>query len=67
MIQRRTLVLAGASTLTLVGCGTATKGNEADPAAKRRQIDSEVDAALSNLFAKAGGSRELVEKAQGVP
>jgi len=66
MIQRRTLVLAGGFTLTLAGCGTATKGSEADPAAKRQQIDAEVDAALSNLYAKANGSKELVQKAQGV-
>jgi lipid-binding SYLF domain-containing protein len=67
MIHRRTLVLAGSGiTLTLVGCGTATKGSDANPAEKRQQIDSAVDSALSNLYAKAAGSKELVDKAQGV-
>ena len=69
MIQRRTLLLATGSgfTLTLVGCsGMATKGSDADPAAKRQQIDSAVDSALSNLYAKAAGSKALVDKAQGV-
>jgi len=67
MIHRRTLVLASSGlTLTLVGCGTATKGSDADPAAKRQQINSAVDAALSNLYAKAAGSKELADKAQGV-
>jgi lipid-binding SYLF domain-containing protein len=38
----------------------------ADPAAKRREIDSSVDNALSELYAKGGGSKELVSKARGV-
>jgi len=66
MIHRRTLVLASGYTLTLAGCGTATKGSDADPASQRRQIDAGVDAALSNLYAKAAGSKELADKALGV-
>jgi lipid-binding SYLF domain-containing protein len=65
MILRRTFVLA--SGILVVGCSsTATSGSSADPAAKRAEIDASVDAALSNLYAKAPGSKELVAKAQGV-
>jgi lipid-binding SYLF domain-containing protein len=67
MIHRRTLVLATSGfSLTLIGCGTATSGSEADPATKRREIDSAVDTALSNLYAKVQGSHEIADKAQGV-
>ena len=65
MILRRTLLVA--SGFALVGCSaTATKGSDSNPAAKRAEIDAAVDAALSNLYGKVAGSRELAEKAQGV-
>jgi lipid-binding SYLF domain-containing protein len=67
MIHRRTLLLASGFGLTLAGCGaTTSSGSSADPAAKRQQIDAAVDAALSNLYTKAAGSKELADKAQGV-
>jgi lipid-binding SYLF domain-containing protein len=62
MIQRRTIVLAS-GTILVAGC---TSAGPSDPAAKRREIDAAVDNALSQLFNKATGSRELVEKARGV-
>jgi lipid-binding SYLF domain-containing protein len=64
MIQRRTIVLASGIVL-FAGC-TTTSGGTADPAAKRREIDASVDNSLAQLFSKAQGSRELVDKARGV-
>jgi lipid-binding SYLF domain-containing protein len=66
MNRRDLLVLAGA--VLAAGCASSTSGggSSADPAAKRREIDASVDNALSELYAKAPGSKELVAKSQGV-
>jgi lipid-binding SYLF domain-containing protein len=68
MNKRHFLVATtGALALALAACTTATGGGDAStPAAKRASIDSAVDAALSNLYAQAPGSRELAAKARGV-
>lgn len=49
--------------LTLAGCATDTP---IDASAKRRSIDADIDLALTGLFDKTKGSKELVEKAKGV-
>ena len=62
MNRRNLLLVAGATLAT--GCSTMTSGT-ADPAAKRTAIDASVDQALSELYSKAPGSRELMSKARG--
>jgi lipid-binding SYLF domain-containing protein len=66
MKRRDLLVVAGA--VLVAGCATSTSsgGGPSDPAAKRREIDAAVENALSELYAKATGSRELVSNARGV-
>jgi lipid-binding SYLF domain-containing protein len=65
MNRRDLLIVAGA--VLAAGCATSTStGGDADPAAKRREIDAAVDSALAELYAKAPGSRELVAKSRGV-
>lgn len=61
-MNRRDLILVGGAAL-FAGCSTT---DTADPAAKRREIDAGVDNALSELYSRATGSRELVAKSQGV-
>ncbi|HSW34013.1 MAG TPA: YSC84-related protein [Steroidobacteraceae bacterium] len=47
------------------GC-TTTSGGSSDPAARRKSIDTTVDAALGELYRQVPGSRDLVNRAQGV-
>ncbi|HEX3140682.1 MAG TPA: YSC84-related protein [Rhizobacter sp.] len=63
MYRRNLLLAAGAS--IVAGC-TTTSGGSSDPAAKRAEINAEVDKALSDLYAKVPGSRELLVSARGV-
>ena len=63
-MNRRNLLLY-ASAAVVAGCSTTT-GSTADPAAKRRELEASVDAALSELYASAPGSRELAGKARGI-
>jgi lipid-binding SYLF domain-containing protein len=65
--KRLFLAATTAALLVLSGCSTTgpDSGN-ADPAAKRASIDAAVNSALSNLYAQAGGSQEMVSKAKGV-
>ena len=67
-MKKRVVLSAGfAALLFVAGCSTTTSGSgSSDPAAKRRSIDSSVDAALANLYKAEAGSRELVAKAKGV-
>jgi len=67
MNRRELLVIA--SSVFVAGCASSASGGgggNADPAAKRREIDAAVDAALSELYAKVPGSKEIVAKSQGV-
>ncbi|HYP85459.1 BPSL1445 family SYLF domain-containing lipoprotein [Variovorax sp.] len=67
MYKRTFMAFGAAALLALTACTTTTSaGKDGDPAAKRRSIDSGVDAALSKLYAQAPGSREMVSKAKGV-
>ena len=64
MNKRHLLTTAlSAIAIALAGCATDTP---IDAGAKRRSIDADIDLALSGLFDKTKGSRELVEKAKGV-
>lgn len=58
--------MIGGATLLIAGCSTTSGGGSSDPAAKRRQIDAEVDNALAQLNAATPDARELAGRAQGV-
>jgi lipid-binding SYLF domain-containing protein len=64
-----TIVAAAALAVgSITGCSTtATKDASAtdSPAAKRRAIDADVDAALARLYAQEPSARELVAKSRG--
>lgn len=60
--------LAGGS-LALAGCtttGFGSRNSAAQNAAKRSQIDADVDATLARLFNTVDGSRELIGRSRGV-
>ncbi|HET7794927.1 MAG TPA: YSC84-related protein [Rhizobacter sp.] len=63
-MYRRTLLLAAGSSV-FAGCST-TSSAPSDAAAKRADINASVDRALSDLYAQAKGSRELVASSRGV-
>jgi lipid-binding SYLF domain-containing protein len=68
----KTAAAFAATGLGLSGCGTTTSANvtsaSSPPSGTRRRadLDSNVDAALSRLYSAVSGSRELVQKANGV-
>lgn len=67
-MQRRTFVTAiaaGASLIALGAC-TTTPRTPVDKAAKRTEIDRDVDAALERLYTTVRGSRELASRARGM-
>ena len=55
----------GAAGLALAGC-TTTPSTPANPAARRREIDTAADSALSRLYTGVRGARELSDRARGV-
>jgi lipid-binding SYLF domain-containing protein len=66
----RTVVLT-ASGLAVVGCSTtattsATTGIDTSAEKRHREINERIDAVLPRLYSTVHGSRELVEKANGV-
>jgi lipid-binding SYLF domain-containing protein len=63
-MKRRILLLACSAGL-VAACSTPGEGT-ADPAAKKRAINAEVDGALADLYAAHPGSKELASKAQGI-
>lgn len=63
-MKRRNLLLACSAGL-VAACSTTSEG-PADPAAKRRAIDAEVDGALADLYASSPTARELGSKARGI-
>ncbi|MDB5822266.1 MAG: twin-arginine translocation pathway signal [Herminiimonas sp.] len=72
-MQRREF-LAGIATATigglaLSGCGTTSTASTTqggDPAQRRREIDTNVDASLTRLYSSVPGSKELSAKAFGM-
>lgn len=64
-MKRREILLIGGATL-IAGCSTTSGGSSADPAAKRRALDAEVDGAISQLVAASPEAGELAGRAQGV-
>ncbi len=72
-MQRRDFIRTGGAALTVASLsfavGTATMNQAAASgtnAAKRRSIDAKVRGTMSRLYSIVKGSRELVEKANGV-
>ncbi len=70
-MERRTFLkhtgtVLGANVLLLAGCTTTRPNAPADRDARRREIDSGADGALTRLFANARGSRELADRAEGI-
>jgi lipid-binding SYLF domain-containing protein len=70
MVRRAFLIGSGVTVglVALTGCET-TSGTPTTPGekeAKRREIDTAVDATLTRLYNETPGSRELLQKAQGV-
>lgn len=63
-MDRRHLCLA-ATLLPLVGCSTTGRSN-ADPAARRAEIDSSVNRALQDLYKQVPDSQQLTSRAAGV-
>ena len=61
-MKRRDVLLAAGATLA-AGCSTS---GGSDPGAKRREIDTAVDTALSDLYTAKPATRELVTRARGV-
>ena len=57
------LVLGG---LSLAACTTTGPDAPSDKAARRRELDSGVDATLSRLYSTVNGSRDLANKARGI-
>jgi lipid-binding SYLF domain-containing protein len=66
-MDRRSFILAsaGALVITATACETS-QSTPQEGAAKRREIDAAVDSALTRLYSDVRGSRELVQKAEGV-
>jgi lipid-binding SYLF domain-containing protein len=57
--------------LSVVGCAatatsTATASKNTNPERRHREIEEKIDAVLPRLYSTVHGSRELVEKANGV-
>lgn len=52
--------------LILTGCSTTRPDGPTDRSAKRREIDSGADGALTRLYANARGSKDLAARAQGI-
>src|SRR3712207_5417420 len=70
-MQKRDFLVLGASSLVLAACGTidstTTRGGQtADPQARRKAIDSAVDAALSRLNSQVPGASQTVSRARGI-
>ena len=66
--RRQFLVASGAASLiALTGCDTTSGASTAEASsAKRREIDAGVEETLARLYAETPGSRELLQKAQGM-
>ncbi|MBP0630158.1 MULTISPECIES: YSC84-related protein [unclassified Cupriavidus] len=69
-MKRRNFLTASAGlalgSLALGACTTTPPDAPADKAARRRELDSGVDATLSRLYGSVNGSRELGNRARGI-
>ncbi|MFJ4289344.1 YSC84-related protein [Cupriavidus sp. NPDC089707] len=69
-MKRRNFLTASAGlalgSLALGACTTTKPDAPTDKAARRRELDSGVDATLSRLYGSVNGSRELGNRARGI-
>jgi lipid-binding SYLF domain-containing protein len=70
-MRRRTFLVTAAAAvsgagLLAAGCTTTRPDTPEDRAARRREIDSGADAALSRLYSNSKGAKELAQRAQGI-
>ncbi len=65
MLMTRRLVLGGALS-ALVGCASSMSSTPDEQSAKRAQIDSAADAALSQLLAEDPAAKTLAGRAKGI-
>jgi lipid-binding SYLF domain-containing protein len=65
-MNKRIFVASLAALMVFTSGCTTTSGGSSDPAARRKSIDTTVDAALGELYRQVPGSRDLVNRAQGV-
>src|SRR5947209_20277970 len=61
MVQRRLVLLAG----TALVAGSSTTPDAAQAAAKRREIDGQVDGAVGELLTNAPGARQIAANSEG--
>jgi lipid-binding SYLF domain-containing protein len=64
-MNKRSFILATVIPFLLVAAG-CTSINPHDGSAQRRGIDNDIDSALTTLFERSPGSREMVDRAKGV-
>lgn len=59
-------ITAGAAAVLAAGCTTTKPDATSDNAARRREINSGADQALTRLYSTAHGSKELADRARGI-
>lgn len=59
-------LVVGVAALTFTACTTTLPDSQATPQQQRSQINEEADAALNRLYQTVPGSRDYVQRAQGV-
>src|SRR5512133_2756790 len=59
-------ITASAAAVLAAGCTTTRPDATSDNAARRREINSGADQALTRLFSTARGSKELADRARGI-
>jgi lipid-binding SYLF domain-containing protein len=59
-------ITAGAAAVLAAGCTTTRPDATGDNAARRREINSGADQAMTRLFSTARGSKELADRARGI-
>jgi lipid-binding SYLF domain-containing protein len=65
--MNKSIFIASLAALVVFASGcTTTSGGSGDPVARRRSIDTTVDAALGELYRQVPGSQDLVNRAHGV-
>jgi lipid-binding SYLF domain-containing protein len=69
-MKRRTFLMTaaalGGTGLVAAGCSTTGPDTPQDKTARRREIDSGADGALSRLYSSSKGAKELAGRAQGI-
>jgi len=65
-MNKRVFIASLAALMVFASGCTTTSGGSSDPAARRKSIDTTVDAALGELYRQVPGSRDRVGRAAGV-